>query len=1099
MQRATFQESAKRAFTGLARMAWRALPLTPQQRGRLAARLFAAAPKLFGWSDVFKRWRAEHDVIDELAPHAPDAALDAYVPLLATAPPRETIARAIAFYLPQFHPIPENDAWWGAGFTEWTKVRAARPRFTGHDQPRAPGELGYYDLAATPELMQRQAALAKLHGLAGFCFYFYWFGGKRLLETPIQNFHQNENVDFPFCLCWANENWTRRWDGKDREILIAQAHSADDDIAFITHVSQYFANPNYIRIDGRPLLLVYRPALLPHARETAQRWRDWLRANGFGEIYLAYTQSFEKDDPKHYGFDAAVEFPPNNLGLRPEPKLVSDMASDADLMIYDWRRLPSRTRKRAAAKYKLFRGVTPQWDNTPRRPNAGAVFVNTAPSAYKEWLSAAAQTTARDVVTPDERLIFINAWNEWAEGAYLEPDARHGYAWLEATRQALDADAQRKIIIVTHDLHKHGAQYIALNLARTLKRQFGFEVACVSGGPGALAAEFEREGPLTILDRDTSADAVDEALRSLSERGYRHAIVNSAASGWLAPALSGLGIKMLGLVHEMPQILASMRLQDDLRAMDRLCEALVFPAEIVCETDRAALALPTWRNAHVAPQGLYKAGIVLSDSVKAAARQRIVQRLRLPAEARIVLGVGYGDVRKGVDIFAAWAAAAQARWLNLHFVWVGKLSSEIADTTSVRPENLHFVGFIEDTADFYAAADIYALTSREDPFPSTALEALAARTPVVTINGCGGIESLATHECVRVIADATPTAFVAGVEDWLDKQEARARAGALGAALIRERFGFASYGGAILDLLGVQTSRVSVVVPNYNYAHHLEQRLESILSQTLAPRELIFLDDASTDDSIAVAERVLARASINWRIVRNDANSGSVFAQWRKGAETAQNDLVWIAEADDWAEPHFLEAATAAFQRPEVVLSMTQSRQADGNGRILAPDYLDYVRDVAASKWTRAFVGDGAAEVREGLSIKNTIPNASAVVFRRKALLDALRTYEAEIGAYRVAGDWCVYVNALRHGALAFTPSALNNHRRHDASVTISRFGLAELAEIARMQAYVAREFAPADEIAPRARAYLEALVEQFGLRGRFSAAEIAAAMDGRG
>ena len=178
---------------------------------------------------------------------------------------------------------------------------------------------------------------------------------------------------------------------------------------------------------------------------------------------------------------------------------------------------------------------------------------------------------------------------------------------------------------------------------------------------------------------------------------------------------------------------------------------------------------------------------------------------------------------------------------------------------------------------------------------------------------------------------------------------------------------------------------------------------------------------------------------------------------------------------------------------------MTQSRQADGDGRILAPDYLDYVRDVAASKWTRAFVGDGAAEVREGLSIKNTIPNASAVVFRRQALLDALRTYEAEIGGYRVAGDWCVYVNALRHGALAFTPSALNNHRRHDASVTISRFGLAELAEIARMQAYVAREFAPADEIAPRARAYLEALVEQFGLRGRFSAAEIAAAMDGRG
>jgi glycosyltransferase involved in cell wall biosynthesis len=1097
MQRVTFQESAKRAFTGLARAAWRALPLSPQQRGRLAARLFATAPKLFGWSDVFKRWQAEHDIVDDLAAPAIDASLDGYVPLVATAPPRETIARAIAFYLPQFHPIPENDAWWGEGFTEWTKVRAAQPRFASHDQPRMPGELGYYDLAADPDVMHRQAELAKLHGVSGFCFYFYWFAGKRLLETPIQNFHQNSSIGFPFCLCWANENWTRRWDGKDREILIAQAHSAEDDVAFIAHVSQYFANPNYIRIDGRPLLLVYRPALLPNARETADRWRTWLRTNGIGEIYLAYTQSFEKDDPKHYGFDAAVEFPPNNLGLRPEPKLVADMADGADLMIYDWRRLPSRTRKRATPKYRLFRGVTPQWDNTPRRPNVGAVFVNTAPSAYKAWLSEAVQATAQQATTPDERLVFINAWNEWAEGAYLEPDARHGYAWLEATRQALDADAQRKIIIVTHDLHKHGAQYIALNLARTLKRQFGFEVACVSGGgPGALAADFEREGPLTILDREASDASVETALGALTERGFRHAIVNSAASGWLAPVLAQLNVRMIGLVHEMPQILADMHLHDDLRAMDQLCETLVFPADAVRDRVREALQIAAWRNAHVLPQGLYKAGVLRDDDAKREARTRLVKRLRLPADARIALGVGYGDARKGVDIFAAWAKAAARQWPDLHFVWVGKRSPDLEHQ---RGENLHFPGFAEDTSDYFAAADIYALTSREDPFPSTALEALAARTPVILVRGTGGIESLSEHGCVQAIADAEAATFMTAAEAWLDDATQIAAAGAAGSALMHERFGFSTYAGGLLDLLNVQTPRVSVVVPNYNYAHHLEQRLESILAQTLAPREIIFLDDASTDDSVAVAERVLARAPINWRIVRNAKNSGSVFAQWRRGAEMAQGDVIWIAEADDWADPHFLEATTTAFQRRDVVLSMTQSRQVSSDGHLLAPDYLDYVHDVAAHKWKRAFVGDGPTEVRDGLSIKNTIPNASAVVFRRAALLDALRSHETEISGYRVAGDWCVYVNALRHGALAFTPTALNNHRRHDASVTISRFGLAELAEIARMQAYVAREFAPADEIAPRARAYLEALVEQFGLRGRFSAAEIAAAMDGRG
>jgi hypothetical protein len=257
------------------------------------------------------------------------------------------------------------------------------------------------------------------------------------------------------------------------------------------------------------------------------------------------------------------------------------------------------------------------------------------------------------------------------------------------------------------------------------------------------------------------------------------------------------------------------------------------------------------------------------------------------------------------------------------------------------------------------------------------------------------------------------------------------------------------------------------------------------------------LADANTHDSIAVAARALARSPINWRIVRNAQNSGNVFAQWRLGAELAQGELLWIAEADDWAEPGFLETATAAFRRPDVVLSMTQSRQAAGDGRIIAGDYLDYVRDVSTEKWRRAFVGEGAREVREGLAIKNTIPNVSAVTFRRAPLLKTLQQHADEIGAYRVAGDWCVYVNLLREGALAFSPAALNTHRRHDESVTISRFGLLELAEIARMQAYVAREFHPGADTARHARAYLEALVRQFGLSARHTPAQIEAAMRG--
>ena len=360
-----------------------------------------------------------------------------HVPLSIKPPLGDRIARLLAFYLPQFHAIPENNEWWGEGFTEWTNVRRGMPQYEGHYQPRVPGELDYYDLGQAPWSMKRQADLARNYGLEGFCFYFYWFAGKTLLENPIKYFAEEGDIDFPFCLCWANENWSRRWDGLDSEILIAQKHSPEDDIAFIEYVSRYMKNQKYIRVNDRPLLLVYRPLLLPNPAETAERWRQWCRNEGIGEIYLVSTQSFDRIDPVRINFDAAVEFPPNNSGVPELSGKPIGLSEAFEGKLYDWKALARNSEAYEPRPYKLFRGVNPSWDNTARRKNNGTILYGSSPEEYGNWLARAVMDTRDHFDNSEERFVFINAWNEWAEGACLEPDANYGYAWLDETYEAL--------------------------------------------------------------------------------------------------------------------------------------------------------------------------------------------------------------------------------------------------------------------------------------------------------------------------------------------------------------------------------------------------------------------------------------------------------------------------------------------------------------------------------------------------------------------------------------------------------------------------------------------------------------------------------------
>ncbi|MFT6435725.1 MAG: GT2 family glycosyltransferase [Candidatus Azotimanducaceae bacterium] len=348
--------------------------------------------------------------------------------------------RAIAIYLPQFHEVKENNEWWGQGFTEWTNVSKAGPHFRGHQQPRIPisEPLGYYDLT-DPHAQMAQAKLARDAGLSGFCYYHYWFNGKRLLEKPLESVLENRLPDFPFCVCWANENWTRRWDGKESEVLMAQEYSPLDDIEFIKELEPYLRDKRYIRVDGKPVILIYRSALLPNVRATVDRWREYCISVGIGEIYVCNVQSFLHEDgevsPQDIGCDAAVEFPPHSFAA-PLPN--EHAAQGFDGAIFDYK----DTRENFLARevdYKLLRSVLVDWDNTPRRGTNATIFEGSSPAEYEDWLRRAVEYTL-DNRFGDERLLFINAWNEWGEGNYLEPDERYGHDYLDATRRVLKHD-----------------------------------------------------------------------------------------------------------------------------------------------------------------------------------------------------------------------------------------------------------------------------------------------------------------------------------------------------------------------------------------------------------------------------------------------------------------------------------------------------------------------------------------------------------------------------------------------------------------------------------------------------------------------------------
>lgn len=354
--------------------------------------------------------------------------------------------KVIAFYLPQYHEIEENNKWWGKGFTEWTNVKKATPQFKGHYQPRIPLNRNYYSLETDDEMI-KQAKMATDYGIYGFCYYHYWFGkNKQLLEKPVDNMLNDESVNIPFCLCWANENWSRNWDGGNKEVIMAQDYG--DEESWHNHIEylvRFFRDKRYIRIENKPVFIIYKPELIECYDEMIAYWNEYLKENGENSLYIIsqYPQIF-REDYKKFNLDAMIKFEPayTNLHFLYDSR-IRHLWWIIKMRIFKWKGITVRNYKKtweyivneSKKGENLIPGAFVDWDNTPRNQK-GTLFIGASPKIFKKYFSELVRQVINNEYNTE--YIFINAWNEWGEGAYLEPDEKNGYAYLEAVKESLN-------------------------------------------------------------------------------------------------------------------------------------------------------------------------------------------------------------------------------------------------------------------------------------------------------------------------------------------------------------------------------------------------------------------------------------------------------------------------------------------------------------------------------------------------------------------------------------------------------------------------------------------------------------------------------------
>ncbi|PHD65692.1 glycosyl transferase [Bacillus toyonensis] len=616
----------------------------------------------------------------------------------------------------------------------------------------------------------------------------------------------------------------------------------------------------------------------------------------------------------------------------------------------------------------------------------------------------------------------------------------------------------KKIIYVSHDAHFHGAQLLSLHTIKALKENFDYSVAIISIGSGILIPDFQKYGPVYCLEEDyPTEETVELLIKTLLSQDYTIAICSTVISGDMVALLARHNIKVISLIHELPHLIQQYSAEGKARNIAESAYKIVFPSQYVYEKFLTITQLDH-QKCHILPQGLFNHNPYKNNIT--VARNELRKKLNLPLDSKIILGVGFADYRKGIDLFSFIAYSVRKVHTNIHFIWIGRTDVHLMDTLSPRYK-AHFT-LVDPTPDiglYNAGADLYLLTSREDPFPNVVLEALDTKVPVIGFKNAGGFEDVVTEKTGALVDFLNLPKMVERIYELIGDEELRLQKGSFGQELIEKNFNFLNYIYQLLALLEHNYKKISVIVPNYNYEHYLPDRVRSILNQTYPLYELIFLDDASTDNSVSTFEKLLPKENkphLKVQRIINEKNSGSVFKQWIKGVSAATGDYIWIAESDDLCEKTFLQEVIHGFHiNNKVTLSYTQSKQIDEQGNVIADHYLNYTNDIDKEKWKTPYFRKGIDEIQDTLLIKNTIPNVSSVVFKN---IDIKNT-EKQLAKFKVAGDWFFYVSILQEGHIHFNPKSLNYHRRHTNSVTKTEDSYSHYNEVVQMQNFIKQNF----------------------------------------